>query len=204
MNNSPKITFLFRTIFRPTQAVYYGVHESTDFCFGTEQATDPFIGDGAKLVALARANDNERRLFNVQVIRAGTKKDCDDHLKRILADLDYSNPLTLNSKEGWQKGRAQTPEHRQNAAAARSEPLKGNQNAVGQRGPHIDIDLPGSQKLKWFHSPDNTDHKMILVDGNNKPVKEIYADWLPGRMHKNPYVQQKLSEVRAEAESKED
>lgn len=198
--NLPKISVLFKTTFNPNGATYYGVHDTTDLAFGSGEFKDPFLGNGTKLIALIKqAGPNPRRLFNVQAIRVSTRKECEDQLKKVLEQLDYTNPLNLNSKEGWPKGRIPTPTHLENKAMALSEALKGNTNAVGRRDGNIDIDTPAGTKLKWFHAPDNSQEMMIVVDLEDNPIKPQYKDWKIGKMHKNKYVQKRLEAAKEEA-----
>lgn len=192
---NPKVSILFKTIFRPTGAFYYGVHDTEDLAFGSHEFKDPFIGNGTKLIALAKASGNRRSLFDVRAIRIGTRKDAEDQLKKVLDAIDYRDPLALNSKEGWPKGRIPTQEHLDNKAAALSVALKGNENAMGRKEPHIDIDIPAGTKLKWFNN--GTDQKMIVCDGQDNPIKPEYKDWKLGKMHKNAYVNKRLDEVKA-------
>jgi hypothetical protein len=199
----PKISILYKTTFRPTGAFYLGVHDTEDLAFGTHEFKDPFIGSGTKLIALAKSAGNRRSLFNVQALAVSTRKECEDKLKKLLNDLDYTNPLTLNSREGYPAGRPQAPEHRLNLSAALSEGMKGNENATGRREPNIDIDTPTGTKLKWFNN--GTDQKMILADLQDNPIKPEYKDWKLGKMHKNPHVQKRLEEIKAaEPEQPED
>src|SRR6266850_1396720 len=189
---TPKVSILFKTTFKPTGAFYYGVHDTPDLSFGTHEFKDPFIGNGTKLIALAKASGNRRSLFDVRAIRIGTRKETEEQLKKVLDAIDHRDPLVLNSKEGWPKGRIPTPTHLENKAAALSEALKGNENATGRRDGNIDIDTPAGTKLKWFHAPDNSEQKMIVCDLQDNPIKVTYKDWKLGKMHKNNYVQKRL------------
>lgn len=192
---TPKISILFKSTFKPTGASYLGVHDTEDLAFGSHEFKDPFIGNGAKLIALVKASGGKRSLWDVRAIRIGTRKECDEQLKRLLNDLDYSNVLTLNAKEGWPVGRKPSESHTQ----AMSEALKGNENAIGRRDPNIDIEMSAGTKLKWFHAPDNSQEKMIVCDMQDHPIKPDYKDWVLGKMHKNAHVQKRLSEIKADA-----
>jgi len=194
--NLPKISVVFKTTFLPTGATYYGVHDTTDISFGNPGFSDPYIGNGAKLIALAKQTGNRRSLFNVQALLVGTRAQCEDRLKSLLDNLDYTNPLTLNAVGGWQKGRPQTQAHKDGISQANSVALVGNQNAVGNKGPHIDIDTPSGTKLKWFNN--GTQQKMIVCDLNDNPIKPEYKDWKLGKVHRNPHVQKRLEEIKAE------
>jgi hypothetical protein len=198
-----KISVLFRTTFAGNGAVYYGVHDTTDLSFGTDQYKDPFIGNGAKLVALAKQTGNRRNLFRVDCIQVGTRKEVDAKLKTILDGLDYESPKTLNSIEGWPVGRKPTPEHRANVGKAMETAAIGNLNALGQKGPTIDIDAPANTKLKWFN--DGKDQqKMILCDAEDNPIKADYKGWKLGKLHKNPYVHQRIQEARDEKKASQE
>lgn len=197
MSSLPKLSFLFKTTYRPTGAVYYGVFETSDFSFGTDQYTDPYIGNGRKLIELAKANGNNRRLFHVQVLKVSTRADVEAALKKMLENIDYSNPLVLNSREGYPRGRPQSKEHTANAVAARDTAVIGNKNARGNVGASIDIDMAAGQKLKWCHAADNSEEKMILVNEDNTPVKDLYKGWVVGRMSRNAYVQKRVTEIEA-------
>lgn len=197
---TPKVSILFKTTFRPNGAFYYGVHDTEDLAFGSHEFKDGFIGNGTKLIALAKQTGNRRSLWDVRAIRIGTRKECEEQLKKLLDGLDYSNVLTLNSKEGWPVGRVPTPEHKQNQAAALSVALKGNENALGVREPNIDIDTPAGTKLKWFN---NGKEQKMIVCMDDIPIKPEYKEWQLGKMHKNAYVNKRLDEVKAETTAAE-
>lgn len=201
MSQLPKISVLFRTTFIPSGASYYGVHDTTDYSFGTSQFSDPYIGNGSKLIELSRVNNHNRRLFNVTCLRIGTRKEVDEQLKRLLDNLDYTQPNILNAREGYPKGRPQSKEHAENLSAARSVAFVGNENALGRREPNIDIDTPAGTKLKWFNN--SKDQKMILCDSNDNPIKPEYKEWKLGKLHKNPYVQKRLEENKEAANETE-
>jgi hypothetical protein len=200
----PKITVLFRSTFIPTGATYIGIHDTTDLSFGNEGFTDPYIGNGVKLIELAKQSGNRRSLWNVQAIRVGTRKECEEQLRRMLDNLDYTNPKVLNAVGSWPKGVPQSAEHKEKRSQAMSVASIGNTNSVGRRDGGIDIEMPAGQKLKWFHSPDNTEQKMIVCDENDKPIKEQYNGWILGKMHRNPHVQRRLDEIKQEKKTEEE
>jgi hypothetical protein len=94
----PLLHFLFLTTYRPTGAVYVGIHASTDHNFGTSESRDPFIGGGDKV----RALKGRREDFTVRTLHIGTYKDCLDRYKRLPINLNH--PLCLNTKEGAPSG----------------------------------------------------------------------------------------------------
>lgn len=94
----PMLHFLFLTRHKPSGAVYVGIHASTDINFGTDQATDMFIGGGDKVRALrARRTD-----FDVNTLLVGTYKECLAKFKTL--PINYAHPLCLNTKEGAPAG----------------------------------------------------------------------------------------------------
>jgi hypothetical protein len=94
----PVLYFLHLTTYKPTGAVYVGIHASRDINFGTEQSHDPFIGGGDKMRALKGSRDQ----FEVKTLLVGTYKDCLARFKTL--PINYDHPLCLNTKEGAPAG----------------------------------------------------------------------------------------------------
>jgi hypothetical protein len=176
MNNLPRLNFVFRTVFIPTGAYFYGLHRSTDLSFGTDQSSDAYIGNGKKLIAITKANGNNRRLFRVSTLLVGTEEQCAAKLTAILSTLDYKNPLVLNSKEGFPEGGTHTAAARAAIATANL----GNDHAIGSAGPLFqELQQSPGGKLKWFN---NGERQQMIVVIDNVPVKEEFKDWKLGKL----------------------
>ena len=136
------------------------------------------------------------------MLRVGTLSDCEKHLDKILDSLDYEDPKVLNGVPGWPEGRPHTAEHIANAAAKRPITHLGNGFALGAVGSNIDVGPimgPAGSKLKWFHNPEATAERVIVVDANNKPIDPKYAEWIIGKINRrSSYAQQRLDAIRAE------
>jgi len=169
--------FVYKSTFKPTGGVYFGIHQTSDMNFGTPESHDPFVGSGPKIKDLVQRGAR-RSHFNVEKLYIGTMEQCQDWLNRNI-QVNYDHPQCLNSKPGAPAGVPKTEEHKAAISEALETAMEGNTNALGTIQPPR---IQHGGKLKWFHS---TDAQLMLetVDGKT-PVDSSYASWSLGQLPK--------------------
>jgi hypothetical protein len=166
-----KLFFCYKTVFKPTKQMFFGVHASTDMAFGTESSTDPFVGSGAKIKELVQRGA-KRSHFDVHTLYIGDEKGAQAFYDRIV--FDYDHPLCLNSKPGAPAGVPKTEEHKANISESLETAMVDNTNAVGA------VKTPNGGKLKWFNNGEVQLQLETVKD--NVPVDSQYKDWTIGQL----------------------
>lgn len=168
-----KLFHCYKTTFRPTGQMFFGIHCTDDMNFGTSDYRDPFVGSGARIKDLIQRGA-KRGHFSVETLRVGTYQDCKAFYDRIV--FDYNHPLCLNDKPGAPAGVPKTEEHRAAIGEALETAMVGNDNALGT------VKTFHGGKLKWFHQA-TTELQLETVDGRT-PVDSLYKGWELGRLPK--------------------